>query len=122
MALDPLFELPDIVGPDLTMVAEQILAIEARRSTSIVAAGSPALVAKRGLDVDKNFDLVVIGTGAAAGTVANRCRGAGWSVAIIDKLPFGGTCQLRGCDPKKVLRRAAEVGGCDAPDAQQGRA
>ncbi len=33
MTLDPLFELPDIVGPDLTMVAEQILAIEARRST-----------------------------------------------------------------------------------------
>jgi len=59
--------------------------------------------------VDKSFDLVVIGTGAAASTVANRCRGAGWSVAIIDELPFGGTCQLRGCDPKKMLRRAAEV-------------
>jgi glutathione reductase (NADPH) len=41
--------------------------------------------------------------------VASRCRDAGWSVAIIDELPFGGTCQLRGCDPKKVLRRAAEV-------------
>ena len=30
-------------------------------------------------------------------------------MAIIDELPFGGTCQLRGCDPKKVLRRGAEV-------------
>jgi glutathione reductase (NADPH) len=30
-------------------------------------------------------------------------------VAIIDELPYGGTCQLRGCDPKKVLRRGAEV-------------
>src|SRR5690606_42123902 len=34
---------------------------------------------------------------------------AGWSVAIVDERPFGGTCALRGCDPKKVLRRAAEV-------------
>jgi glutathione reductase (NADPH) len=59
--------------------------------------------------MDNTFDLVVVGTGAAASTVANRCRAAGWSVAIVDELPYGGTCQLRGCDPKKVLRRAAEV-------------
>jgi glutathione reductase (NADPH) len=59
--------------------------------------------------MDNIFDLVVVGTGAAASTVANRCRAAGWSVAIVDELPYGGTCQLRGCDPKKVLRRGAEV-------------
>jgi glutathione reductase (NADPH) len=59
--------------------------------------------------MSETFDLVVIGTGAAASTVANRCRAAGWTVAIVDELPYGGTCQLRGCDPKKVLRRAAEV-------------
>jgi glutathione reductase (NADPH) len=28
---------------------------------------------------------------------------AGWNVASIDSLPFGGTCALRGCDPKKML-------------------
>jgi glutathione reductase (NADPH) len=55
------------------------------------------------------FDLVVIGSGAAASTVASRCRSAGWEVAIIDSRPFGGTCALRGCDPKKVLVGAAEV-------------
>src|SRR5437870_287646 len=49
------------------------------------------------------FDLIVIGSGAAAGAVASRCRAAGWTVAMIDKRPFGGTCALRGCDPKKVL-------------------
>ena len=59
--------------------------------------------------MDRSFDLVVIGTGVAATTVATRCRAAGWSVAIMDELPFGGTCALRGCDPKKVLRRGAEV-------------
>jgi len=55
------------------------------------------------------FDLVVIGTGTAAGVVAHTCRRAGWSVAVIDSRPFGGTCALRGCDPKRVLVGVAEV-------------
>src|SRR5262249_17490660 len=45
----------------------------------------------------------------AGSTVASQCRFAGWQVAIIDSRPFGGTCALRGCDPKKVLVGAAEV-------------
>jgi glutathione reductase (NADPH) len=57
----------------------------------------------------KQFDLVAIGTGAGASAVASRCRAAGWQVAIVDSRPFGGTCALRGCDPKKVLVGAAEV-------------
>lgn len=58
---------------------------------------------------DHNFDLVVIGTGAGGSTVAHKCRKAGWKVAISDSNPFGGTCALRGCDPKKVLVGAAEL-------------
>ncbi len=54
-------------------------------------------------------DLIVLGTGSAAQTVAYTCRTAGWSVAVIDSSPFGGTCQLRGCDPKKVLVGIAEL-------------
>ena len=42
------------------------------------------------------FDLVVIGSGTAAQSVASRCRQAGWTVAMVDKRPFGGTCALRG--------------------------
>jgi len=57
----------------------------------------------------RQFDLIVIGTGTAASTVAHECRSAGWEVAVIDSRPFGGTCALRGCDPKKVLVGAAEV-------------
>jgi glutathione reductase (NADPH) len=56
-----------------------------------------------------NVDLIVIGTGSAAQTVAHKCRGAGRSVAVIDSRPFGGTCMLRGCDPKKVLVGVAEL-------------
>ena len=57
----------------------------------------------------KDFDLVAIGTGTAASTVATKCRRSGWTVAVVDSRPFGGTCALRGCDPKKVLVGATEA-------------
>jgi glutathione reductase (NADPH) len=56
-----------------------------------------------------DFDLVVVGTGASGTAAALACAKAGWRVAIVDELPFGGTCALRGCDPKKVLIGAAEL-------------
>jgi glutathione reductase (NADPH) len=65
------------------------------------------------------YDLVVIGTGSAAGIAASRCRAAGWTVAVIDSRPFGGTCALRGCHPKKLLVTAAEV--MDATQRMAGR-
>jgi glutathione reductase (NADPH) len=61
------------------------------------------------MNMNNTFDLIVMGTGTAASTAAHECRSAGWNVAIIDSLPFGGTCALRGCDPKKVLVEAAKV-------------
>lgn len=57
----------------------------------------------------KQYDLIAIGTGTGASSAASRCRAAGWKVAVIDHLPFGGTYALRGCDPKKVLVGAAEA-------------
>lgn len=57
----------------------------------------------------EHFDVVVIGSGSAASQVASTCRAAGKSVAVIDEKPFGGTCVLRGCDPKKVLVGAADL-------------
>ena len=57
----------------------------------------------------RKFDLITIGAGSAASAAASRCREAGWQVAIVDSRPFGGTCALRGCDPKTVLVGAAEV-------------
>jgi glutathione reductase (NADPH) len=55
------------------------------------------------------YDVIVIGTGTAAQVTASRVRRAGRSVAIIDHRPFGGTCALRGCDPKKMLVSGAEA-------------
>jgi len=56
-----------------------------------------------------NHDLIVIGAGMAGVSAANKCAAQGWDVAIVDALPYGGTCALRGCDPKKILRRGAEI-------------
>ena len=56
-----------------------------------------------------DFDLVIVGTGSAGTTAALRCAGAGLRVAITDERHYGGTCALRGCDPKKVLVGAAEL-------------
>jgi glutathione reductase (NADPH) len=58
--------------------------------------------------MERQFDLLVIGTGVTS-AVASRCREAGWSVAVVDSRPFGGTCGLRGCMPKKILVGAAEA-------------
>jgi glutathione reductase (NADPH) len=59
--------------------------------------------------MEASFDLVVIGTGGGGSGAASRCRREGWRVAIVDELPYGGTCALRGCDPKKVLVGAADL-------------
>lgn len=62
-------------------------------------------------DMSESYDLIVIGSGTAATTVARRVSAAGRSVAVADFRPYGGTCALRGCDPKKML-----IGGISAAD------
>jgi glutathione reductase (NADPH) len=37
------------------------------------------------------YDLIVIGAGMAGVNAANKCGAAGWRVAIVDELPYGGT-------------------------------
>src|SRR6059036_3607579 len=58
--------------------------------------------------MERHYDLVVVGTGVTS-AVATRCREAGWTVAVVDSRPFGGTCALSGCVPKKILVSAAEA-------------
>jgi glutathione reductase (NADPH) len=69
--------------------------------------------------MSETYDLIVIGAGMAGVAAANKCGAAGWRVAIVDALPYGGTCALRGCDPKKILRRGAEI--VDAARLMQGK-
>src|SRR5712691_5031689 len=65
------------------------------------------------------YDLIVIGTGTAAQAASGRVRKAGRSVGVIDHRPFGGTCALRGCNPKKMLVSGAEA--IDVAHRMQGR-
>ena len=57
----------------------------------------------------KHYDVFVIGSGIAGQTAAEACASQGLSVAITDNRAFGGTCAIRGCDPKKVLMQFADI-------------
>lgn len=57
----------------------------------------------------RKFDVFVIGSGMAGMTIANKCASKGLTVGVTDELPYGGTCALRGCDPKRVLIGVSEA-------------
>ncbi len=59
--------------------------------------------------MDTHYDVIAIGSGPAGGAVAAGCKKKGMKVALIESRGFGGTCPLRGCNPKKVLVNAAEI-------------
>ena len=56
-----------------------------------------------------HYDVFVIGSGIAGQTVAKACIKKGLSVAMADKREFGGTCAIRGCDPKKIMMQFADL-------------
>ncbi|GAB5442768.1 MAG: NAD(P)/FAD-dependent oxidoreductase [Fuerstiella sp.] len=57
----------------------------------------------------EQFDVVVLGTGPAGSTVARKAAAAGHRTAIVEAREFGGTCALRGCNPKKVYANAGDL-------------
>lgn len=57
----------------------------------------------------KKYDVIVIGAGPAGGACASTCAKEGLKVAMVESYGFGGTCPLRGCNPKKVLTGAADI-------------
>lgn len=56
-----------------------------------------------------DYDLIVIGGGAAGLTAAKTARGFGKSVAIIEKNKLGGECTWTGCVPSKALIASANI-------------
>ncbi len=55
--------------------------------------------------MEKDYDVVIIGGagGVAGRTLASKVARSGLKTAIVDSREYGGTCPLRGCDPKEVL-------------------
>ena len=68
----------------------------------------------------ETFDAIIIGAGQAGPSLAGRLSAAGWTVAMVERKDFGGTCVNTGCMPTKTLvasayaahlaRRAADYG------------
>jgi mercuric reductase len=56
-----------------------------------------------------DYDLIVIGAGAAGSTAAFEARECGARVAMAERWKVGGTCLNAGCDPTKALVRAARA-------------
>jgi dihydrolipoamide dehydrogenase len=60
-------------------------------------------------DSQDTFDFVIIGAGAAGEAALELAREGGYSVAIIDRDLFGGSCAYWACMPSKSLLHAAAV-------------
>ena len=57
----------------------------------------------------KAYDAIVIGTGQAGPSLAQRLTAEGLQTAIIERKLFGGTCVNVGCIPTKTLVASARV-------------
>ncbi|MDX2503725.1 MAG: NAD(P)/FAD-dependent oxidoreductase, partial [Gammaproteobacteria bacterium] len=57
----------------------------------------------------QSFDAIIIGSGTSAYYVADGLIKHNFNLAMIDERPYGGTCALRGCQPKKYLVCNAEA-------------
>ena len=55
------------------------------------------------------YDAIIIGTGQAGPSLAERLANAGMHVAVIERGRFGGTCVNNGCTPTKTLIASAYV-------------
>jgi len=56
----------------------------------------------------KEYDLIIIGAGVGL-RLLGKALNDGFSVAIIERGPTGGTCLNRGCIPTKILTYVADV-------------
>jgi dihydrolipoamide dehydrogenase len=58
---------------------------------------------------DRNFDVVVIGSGPGGYVTAIRAAQLGFKTAVVERTHLGGICLNWGCIPTKALLRSAEV-------------
>lgn len=57
----------------------------------------------------QDYDLLVIGAGAAGSTAATTAAADGKRVALVERDKIGGTCLNYGCDPTKTMIYIADV-------------
>ena len=61
------------------------------------------------MNLDKPYDLIVIGGGPAGYAAAIRAGQLGRSAIVVEKERAGGTCLNWGCIPSKALLKSAEA-------------
>ncbi len=59
--------------------------------------------------MEKDYEIIIIGTGTAGRTFADKVAHSGLQIAIIDSGKYGGISPPRGCDTKKMFTYLAEV-------------
>ncbi len=79
------------------------------RADESIAASFRKHTTDKGVSMRITTDILIIGTGTAGYTLAMKCRKGGRKVAMVDSRPYGGTCAMRGCQPKKYLVDAART-------------
>jgi pyruvate/2-oxoglutarate dehydrogenase complex dihydrolipoamide dehydrogenase (E3) component len=55
----------------------------------------------------EKYDAIIIGTGQAGPSMADRLSNSGSRVAVIERGAFGGTCVNTGCIPTKAMVASA---------------
>ncbi len=110
----------DLADPGRLSAARQAVADAGYQpgAAQAVAAGSPtssARAAEAGQAADKaprgdhDYDLLIIGSGAAAFSAAIQAVSHGARVGMVEHKTVGGTCVNVGCVPSKTMLRAAEI-------------
>jgi len=59
--------------------------------------------------MEKDYDIIILGTGTAGRTFADKVANSGLKIAIIDSGEYGGISPPRGCDTKNMFTDLAEV-------------
>ena len=108
------FDVPEVVAVRLPMLGiADSLNVSVAAAVLFVRSPTPAGMMGR---MDQ-FDIVIIGAGAAGEAAAFKARALGASVAVVERDLVGGSCAYWACIPSKSLLHSAAVhhGGGDYP-------
>lgn len=100
---EAVFELPDDIEVESAIKAIDEANYQAGEIEEVSSLENVALIN------EDNYDLLIIGSGAAAFSSAIKAIEYGAKVGMIERGTVGGTCVNIGCVPSKTLLRAGEI-------------
>ena len=100
---EAVFELPDDIEVESAIKAIDEANYQAGEIEEVSSLENVALIN------EDNYDLLIIGSGAAAFSSAIKAIEYGAKVGMIERGMVGGTCVNIGCVPSKTLLRAGEI-------------